>query len=115
MQALNPEPDEATLPLLGRAYEGRPEILLLKKTLESGHRILTVRLWDSGYHLDPSGQPLYLGQLSEELMRRRFRLFSYWRAVPLQQPMLDPIRQALEPLEQQVVNDGLLLVREPQP
>ena len=112
LQALNPEPDEVTLPLLGRAYEGRAETLLLKKKL-GGDRILTIRLWDSGYRLSPAGQTLYLGQLSEEVIRRRFRLFSYWRAVPLQQPMVKSIRAALGSLDHKVVNDGLLLVREP--
>ncbi|NNL05934.1 MAG: hypothetical protein HKO85_11660 [Xanthomonadales bacterium] len=113
LQALNPEPDAVTLPLLGRAYEGQAENLLLKKTLVSGNRILTIRLWDSGYRLTPSGQTLYLGQLSEEVLRRRFWLFSYWRAVPLQESMIGPIRAALGPLEQKIVGEDLLLVREP--
>jgi membrane protein DedA with SNARE-associated domain len=111
LQALNPEPNEATLPLLGRAYRGQPEVLLLRKRVEDSDRILTIRLWDSGVHLAPGGQTLYLGQLSEETLRRRFGLFSFWRAVPLQTPLLEPIQQALAPLEQKRVGDGLLLVR----
>jgi hypothetical protein len=62
-------------------------------------------------HLAPGGQTLYLGQLSEETLQRRFGLFSFWRAAPLQTPMLEPIRQALAPLEQKQVGEGLLLVR----
>ncbi len=34
LQALNPEPDQASLPLLGRAYQGRSEELLMRKKLE---------------------------------------------------------------------------------
>ena len=111
LQALNPEPNEATLPLLGRAYRGQPEVLLLRKRVDDSDRILTIRLWDSGVHLAPGGQTLYLGQLSEETLQRRFGLFSFWRAAPLQTPMLEPIRQALAPLEQKQVGEGLLLVR----
>ena len=48
LAALNPEPDSLTLPLLGRAYQGRPEELLLRKSLESSDRLLTIRLLDSG-------------------------------------------------------------------
>ena len=61
IQALNPEPDQASLPLLGRAYQGRSEVLLLRKNLEPDGRLLTIRLWDSGIRLVPGGQVLYLG------------------------------------------------------
>ena len=53
IQALNPEPDEATLPLLGRAFEGRSEVLLLRKSLGLPGRLLTIRMWDSGVRLMP--------------------------------------------------------------
>lgn len=111
LQALNPEPDQFTLPLLGRAYQGRPEELLLKKNINGSERLLTVRLWDSGVRLSPGGQILYLGQMSEELLDRRFGLFSYWRAVPIEHELLVPIRDALAPLEQKSVAQNLLLVR----
>ena len=38
IQALNPEPDQASLPLLGRAFQGRSEALLLRKNLEPDGR-----------------------------------------------------------------------------
>ena len=82
VQALNPEPDQASLPLLGRAYQGRSESLLLRKNIEPDGRLLTIRLWDSGVRLMPGGQVLYLGQLSEEELVQRFGLFSYWRSRP---------------------------------
>lgn len=112
LQALNPDPDQATLPLLGRAYQGRPESLLLKKDIGDGDRLLTVRLWDSGVRLTPGGQVLYLGQMAEEVLRRRFGLFSYWRAVPIEHQLATPIREALEPLEQKSVAGDLLLLRD---
>jgi hypothetical protein len=70
LQALNPEPDQASLPLLGRAYQGRSEELLLRKNVAPAGPLLTIRLWDSGVRLMPGGQ--VPGQLSdEELVQRQ--------------------------------------------
>jgi hypothetical protein len=111
LQALNPEPDEATLPLLGRAYMGRSEQLLLRKNIAPEGRLLTIRLWDSGVRLLPAGQVLYLGQMSEEILVQRFGLFSYWKSSPMSLKLQRPIRELLGDLEQKLAADGLLLVR----
>jgi hypothetical protein len=118
VQALNPEPDQASLPLLGRAYLGWSEELLLRRNAPPQGRnappqgrLLTIRLWDSGVRLMPGGQALYLGQLSEEELVQRFGLFSYWRAAPMREELQQPIREALGSLEQKQVAGGLLLVR----
>ena len=73
---------------------------------------MTIRLWDSGVRLSPSGQVLYLGQMVEETLVQRFGLFSYWRADPLQHTLLIPIREALAPLDQKLARPGRLLIRE---
>ena len=112
LQALNPEPDQFTLPLIGRAYQGHSEALLMKKNIGDGERLLTIRLWDSGIRLSPGDATLYLGQMAEEVLDRRFGLFSYWRAVPLKHELLIPIHEALEPLEQKRVEGELLLIRQ---
>jgi hypothetical protein len=75
--------------------------------------LLTIRLWDSGARLIPEGKVLYLGQMSEEVLDRRLGLFSYWRAVPLEHRLTTPIREALSPLEQKLVQPDLLLIRDP--
>ena len=111
IQALNPEPDQASLPLLGRAFEGHSEALLMKKELAGDGRLLTLRLWDSGFRLEPGGQVLYLGQLSEENLVQRFGLFSYWRATSLGSNRFRPLEEPLENLEQKLVDDKLLLIR----
>lgn len=111
LQALNPEPDQVTLPLLGRAYQGSPEVLLLKKNIEGDERLLTIRLWDSGVRLMPAGQILYLGQMAEEVLDRRFGLFSYWRAVSIEYQLTIPIQEVLAPLEQKAVREDLILFR----
>jgi len=111
LQALNPEPDQASLPLLGRAYEGRSEVLLLRKNVSPQGLLQTVRLWDSGVRLQPGGQPLYLGQFSEELLVQRFGLFSYWKSAPMSEALQRELRAALDSLEQKTVTGDLLLIR----
>ena len=112
LQALNPEPDQASLPLLGRAYQGRSEELLLRRGQAGSDRILTVRMWDSGVRLQPGGRTLYLAQLSEELLVQRFGLFSYWRSVPISATDLRSLREIFNALDQRLEQDGLLLLRE---
>ncbi len=112
LQALNPEPDRASLPLLGRAYQGRSEELLMRKNLDAKGSMLTVRMWDSGVRLLPERQALYLGQLSEEELVQRFGLFSYWRSVPGSDSEMRWVREALGGLDQKIEQGNLLLLRE---
>jgi undecaprenyl-diphosphatase len=114
IQALNPRPDQASLPLLGRAYQGRSEELLLRRNLGPDRRLLTVRLWDSGVRLEPGGQVLYLGQLSTEVLVQRLGLFSYWRSTAVDRKQFRPLRKPLEGLDQKLVDEKLLLIRAPQ-
>jgi hypothetical protein len=112
LQALNPEPDQASLPLLGRAYQGRSEQLLLRQRLAGNARLLTVRMWDSGVRLLPGHQTLYLAQLSEELLVQRLGFFSYWKSVPLSAPEMDAMLEILKELDQKIEKDNLLLLRD---
>jgi undecaprenyl-diphosphatase len=114
LQALNPEPDQASLPLLGRAFQGRSEQLLLRKNTDRSGYLLTVRMWDSGFRAFPGNQTIYLAQLSEEKLVQRFGLFSYWHSVPVTATGMKPVRDVLFSLDQKLVNDGLLLLREPE-
>ena len=112
LQALNPEPNQASLPLLGRSYQGRSEELLLRRRQAGQGRILTVRMWDSGLRLQPGNITLYLAQLSEEKLVQRFGLFSYWRSVPLSAPEMQPMREVLKVFDQKLEQGNLLLLRE---
>ncbi len=113
VQALNPEPDQANLPLLGRAYQGRSEALLLRRNIEPEGRLLTFRLWDSGFRLMPGGQVLYVGQTAEEELVQRYGVFSYWSASPMRESLEQRVRASLGALQQKEVEGGLLLLREP--
>ena len=112
LQALNPEPNEASLPLLGRAFRGRPEALLMRRNHPESGQLQTIRMWDSGVRLEPGQQVVYLAQVSEELLIQRLGLFSYWRSAPFDFGGLQPLREELSELEEKTVGDDLLLLRE---
>jgi hypothetical protein len=111
IQALNPEPDQASLPLLGRAYQGRTEALLMKRISPTTGQLVTIRLWDSGVRLQPGMKVLYLAQISEELLEQRFGLFSYWRSRPYVGSGLESSGKSLSSFEQQQVSEDMLLLR----
>ncbi|HLF30826.1 MAG TPA: VTT domain-containing protein [Xanthomonadales bacterium] len=112
LQALNPEPNEASLPLLGRAFRGRSEALLMRRFQPGSGQLLTLRLWDSGVRLQPGEQILYLAQISEEHLVQRLGLFSYWRSAAYDVEQLTPLRKELGGLEQKPVSVDLLLLRD---
>jgi membrane protein DedA with SNARE-associated domain len=112
LQALNPEPDEASLPLLGRAYMGRSEELLLRKHIRPEGRMLTIRLWDSGIRLTPGRQVLYLGQLSEEELVQSLGLFSYWKSVEMSRPLQQQVEDLLSGFDWKRVDGEVVLIRE---
>ncbi|MEJ8568769.1 VTT domain-containing protein [Elongatibacter sediminis] len=111
LQALNPRPDEASLPLLGRAFEGRSETLLLRRHDHRTGELQTVRLWDSGYRLRPGDAAIYLAQISNEHLVQRFGFFSYWRSVPLPPQRLEALLALPAELEYRQVTENLVLLR----
>ena len=112
LQALNPEPDQASLPLLGRAFQGRSEALLMRSASGRPGRLLTLRMWDSGITLTPGDQSLYLVQVAEEQLVQRLRLFSYWSALPPEPADLGRTRKLLEALTQKRIDEGLWLMKD---
>ena len=69
--SINPEPTEFTLPPLKRDYLGHADILLLHRLGGDPLMQETIRLWDSGVRLKPSGQVVYLGQIANEMLVQR--------------------------------------------
>ncbi|NIM71455.1 MAG: hypothetical protein GTN86_06880 [Xanthomonadales bacterium] len=111
MQALNPDPDAGSLPLLRKDYLGKAEVLFLQRRGPQPGSQQTVRLWDSGTRLEPGEQPLLLGQFVEEQLVRRFRVLSYWRAVPAPDAELQAFAAALGAFSVWPAESGLLLIR----
>ena len=94
IMSMNPEPDELTLPPLKRDYLGHADSLLLHRLGDDSLTQETIRIWDSGVRLKPTGQTVYLGLLAEELLVKRMVFFSYWSAVPAPQTLLDELAMA---------------------
>jgi len=114
LMSMNPEPTENTLPPLKRDYLGHADVLLLHRLGGDPHSQETIRLWDSGFRLNPGGQTVYLGQFSGEVLVQRMKFFSYWRAKPVSKGSLEQLEEEFASLQIKRVGDGILLIREPQ-
>ena len=112
--SINPEPTEFTLPPLKRDYLGHADILLLHRLGGDPFIQQTIRIWDSGFRLKPGGQTVYLGQINAEALVQRLRVFSYWRSKPALKESLELLEEEVEGLQIKRVEDGLLLIRDPQ-
>ncbi len=112
--SMNPDPNEHTLPPLKRDYLGRADNLLLHRL--GGDPLVqeTLRVWDSGVRLTPKGEAVYLGQIAEEVLVQRMKLFSYWSAIPAPQENLQQLAVEVGELQNHWGSDSLLLIRGPQ-
>ena len=111
---MNPEPTEYSLPPLKRDYLGYADVLLLHRLGGDPFTQETIRLWDSGFRLKSSGQTVYLGQFSGEVLVQRLKFFSYWRARPVLKENLEQLEKEVDGLQLKRVDEGILLIREPQ-
>ncbi len=111
--SMNPEPSEHTLPPLKRDYLGRADTLLLHRLGGDPMAQETLRIWDSGVRLEPTGEAVYLGQIAEELMVQRMKVFSYWSAVPASQSSLTQLEHETAKLQSRRRSDTMLLIRGP--
>ena len=101
------------MPPLKRDYLGHADILLLHRLGGDPLKQETIRIWDSGFRLTPGGQTVYLGQINDEVLIQRAKVFSYWRAVRAPDARLEQLKKETAGLQTRKVEDGLLLIREP--
>ncbi|MBT8071919.1 MAG: VTT domain-containing protein [Gammaproteobacteria bacterium] len=109
--SMNPEPTEYLLPPLKRDYLGHADDLLLHRLGGDLSAQETIRLWDSGVRLSPSGTPVYLGQVAVEVLVQRLKFFSYWRAIPSAQTNIDLLQRETAGLQARRVSDSMLLLK----
>lgn len=109
--SLNPEPTEFTLPPLKKDYLGHPNTLLLHRLGGDPKAQDAIRIWDSGVRLKPGGQAVYLGQIANEVVVQRMRIFSYWRALPDSQELLEQLTAELAGLQIKWGDDSFLIIR----
>jgi len=112
--SMNPEPTEFALPPLKRDYHGHADILLLHRLGGDPFTQEIIRLWDSGFRLKPGGQTIYLGQINNEVLVQRMKVFSYWRAKPALKESLEQLEKEVKSLQVKRVGEGLLLIKDSQ-
>jgi membrane protein DedA with SNARE-associated domain len=111
--SMNPEPTEFTLPPLKKDYLGHADILLLHRLGGDPSTQETLRIWDSGVRLKPTGQPVYLGQIAGEILVQRMKVFSYWRAIPASQATVKQLAEEAAGLQIRWGDDSILLISDP--
>jgi membrane protein DedA with SNARE-associated domain len=111
IRSLNPEPNADQLPMLAKDFLGHPEVLRLRRIDPVTDQLQTLRLWDSGLRLKPSGHVVYLGQAAEQVLVRRLKTLAYSRSTEPSRETLEQLFNSLGAFETQRVGERLLLVR----
>lgn len=76
LQLLSPGLSLNQLPVLPQVHDGKHESLVLAKSLPDDRR-LVLRLWPSHIRLSPSGETLWIGNVSEQRQVRVMNMISY--------------------------------------
>lgn len=113
--SMNPKSTEQTLPPLKKDYLGHADTLLLHHLGGDPLQQETIRVWDSGVRLMPSGQAVYLGQIGSEVLVQQLSLYSYWSAVAVPDTVIGQLAAETPGLQSRRVDKTMLLLREPSP
>lgn len=113
--SLNPDSSEFTLPPLKKDYLGHADTLLLHRLGGDPHQQETIRIWDSGISLKPTGQIVYLGQVSSELLVQRMGVYSYWSAIPVSNNAINAFKIETQAFQSKWGDPQMLLLRGPEP
>lgn len=111
--SMNPRASEFSLPPLKKDYLGHADSLLLHRLGGDMQQQETLRLWDSGVRLSPTGQALYLGQVSTELLVQKMRVYSYWSAQPASREIIAELAEDAQGMQSKWGDASMLLIREP--
>lgn len=76
---LAPNPEFTELPLLPRVHDGRHSALSLEKETDDPTRVLVLRLWSSSMQLQDPAAPVWVGNVVNLHLIRRFNFFVYPR------------------------------------
>ncbi|MCB1877345.1 MAG: phosphatase PAP2 family protein [Chromatiales bacterium] len=81
LSLLNPNQALEHMPILPQVHDGRHESLLMSKQVRGFGRIV-VRLWNAGIALQPGDTPLWIGNVSDQFVRRPARMLAYPKTAP---------------------------------
>jgi hypothetical protein len=110
--SMNPESSELTLPPLKKDYLGHADTLLLHKLGSDPLHQETLRFWDSGVRLSPTGKTLYLGQISDEVLVQRMWVYSYWSALPANRQSVAKLAEEAGDMQTRWGDQSMLLIKE---
>ena len=99
LQTLDKGATPGTLPVLPATHQGRAEALVMVRTGATPARMTVLRLWAAPVKLEPGEEPLWIGTVQELQFTRRLDFFSYWRALPDEDALLDGLRADLHGME----------------
>lgn len=92
LQTLDKQASPRDLPVLPATHQGRAEAMVMVQREPGAPRMKVLRLWASPVALQPGGTPLWIGTVQELAFTRRLDFFSYWRALPGEDALLEPLR-----------------------
>jgi membrane protein DedA with SNARE-associated domain len=111
MLSVRPEP--ARMPHLPRDFAGKPEDLIMIRDRDDGRREV-LRLWNSGAVIEPSGRPVWLGQIRIEAVDDILGMFNRWRDTGEAPAAMRAFDRSLEVIAPRVVGErGLRLFDQP--
>lgn len=110
--SMNPNATNLTLPPLKKDYLGHADNLLLHRIGDNPDQQETIRIWDSGVRLKPSGQALYLGQVTTEKLVQRFHIYSYWSATSINDQHVANLADEAKGWSTKWADPTMLLIRE---
>ncbi|NBB92177.1 MAG: hypothetical protein GVY32_03290 [Gammaproteobacteria bacterium] len=110
---LSTRPRPERMPHLPRDFAGQPEDLIMIRDRADGRREV-IRLWASGGVLEPSGRPVWLGQVRIEAVDDIMGLFNRWRDTGERPGAMRALEKSLEGRDPRPVGTrGLRLIVEP--
>jgi len=76
LKLLSPSLELQQLPVLPQVHDGQHETMALEKSLPDGQRLI-LRLWPAHIHLNPSDEPLWIGQVSQQHQVQLLELLTF--------------------------------------
>jgi len=103
LDLLNSDAKLKSLPVLPQVHRGETQQILLVRDTGKANRLLALRLWKTGYRQRSSGIPLWVGNVTDLVIDRHFRLLQFLRTDPDYHSALDDFMADIRELHTQRV------------
>lgn len=99
LQTMDKDVTPLDLPVLPSMHQGRAETLVMVRREPGGGQMKVLRVWDGSVVLQPGKVPLWIGSVHKLEFAQRLDFFSYWRVMPGEADLLEPLRTDLGNLD----------------